>query len=422
MKLCRIKYHLILTPFAGLFLLFSSCADSSRSSNELEEIDLYGAYRERSEVPVSNIASGIEYIRLESGEEFMLNDPHLVNVKDSLILFIGFQKLYIFSRYTGEFLYEISSYGRGPDQYLATTSIYDEDEDIFYVNFGNKRRDVNNNNIFRGYNFSGEVVRTVSRPCPIGSEGNLLFISRFWPLNDTLCLGYIDNPEVNQSEKLVVFSNNGKSLKFYPNYNIYNEDNGVFSFEGHKGMFFNAEDTVRFFELHTDTIFSVSSCTIQPRYHIIMGDLLLPYQLRAAKFSEYLNYFHIRNMHESSRFLMFSAGIYGTRHIVIYDKIQKRTMVCDTPDDHDFYKFEDYYGIRCIGFSNDLDNFIPIGTDKHFYINKDDEFVTAIPALEVRRWFERNPEKAALLPDHLMAFRNIQDEDNPVIVIAKLKK
>jgi len=33
-----------------------------------------------------------------------------------------------------------------------------------------------------------------------------------------------------------------------------------------------------------------------------------------------------------------------------------------------------------------------------------------------------NPEKATKLPEHLQAFRDINAEDNPVIVIAKLKK
>jgi hypothetical protein len=88
----------------------------------------------------------------------------------------------------------------------------------------------------------------------------------------------------------------------------------------------------------------------------------------------------------------------------------------------DFYKQTKFAGARCIGFSNDLDQFIPIGTDKIFYINKNDEFVTAIPALEVKRWFDQNPEKATKLPQHLYAFRDIKAEDNPVIVVAKLKK
>jgi hypothetical protein len=75
-----------------------------------------------------------------------------------------------------------------------------------------------------------------------------------------------------------------------------------------------------------------------------------------------------------------------------------------------------------MGFSNDIDHFVPIGTDNHFYINKNDEFVTAIPALEVRRWFDNNPEEAAKLPEHLQAYRDIKDEDNPIVIVAKLKR
>ena len=402
-----------------LLLLFASCK-REQTGKPVEEIDLYRAYQAMSEVPVSDIASEIEYIRLETGENFMLNDPHLINVKDSLILFIGFRKIYIFNRYSGKFLYEISRYGRGPDEYSSTSNMYDEDEDLFFVNMGKK----NGNYITVGYNFKGEIVKTISKPSLRNSDDNELLLGRFWPLNDSLYLGYIDNPLVCVPEKIVIFDNNGKFLKYYPNYNVIDKnESGTISFSVHKSMFFNAEDTVRFFELHTDTVFNISSQTIEPRYHINMGDLLLPYNLRYSLNSpEYLKYFHIRTMHESSRFLMFSAGIFGVRHIVCYDKTLKSTIVCNTSTDVDFYKSEDPWGIRCIGFLNDLDQFIPIGTDKHFYINRNDEFVTAIPALEVRRWFDRNPEKAEALPECLQSFKDIKNEENPVVIIAKLKK
>jgi len=45
-----------------------------------------------------------------------------------------------------------------------------------------------------------------------------------------------------------------------------------------------------------------------------------------------------------------------------------------------------------------------------------------IPALEVKRWFDKNPEKASRLPEHLQAFRDLQEDDNPVVIVAKLKK
>jgi hypothetical protein len=315
-------------------------------------------------VPVSSVASEIEYIRLETGKDFMMSDPHIINVKDSLILFIGFKKIYLFSRNTGKFLYEISNFGRGPDEYSHTTSIYDENEDLFFVS--TFKSDPKSYTTYYAYNFHGDIIKTVGIPVLFDLENRELPISRFCPFEDSLYLGYINNPLVNINKKLVIFRQNGDVLKFYPNYNIIEiEKSRTFTISTNNGMFFDAEDTLRFFELHTDTIFDVNRHNIQPRYHIEMGDLLLPYQLRTAMFSESLNYFHIRNMHESSRFLMFSVGLSGTRHIVCYDKNFKRTIVCNNSEDLDFYKYNNSYGLRCIGFSNDIDNFVPIGTDNN---------------------------------------------------------
>ena len=36
--------------------------------------------------------------------------------------------------------------------------------------------------------------------------------------------------------------------------------------------------------------------------------------------------------------------------------------------------------------------------------------------------FSENPEKASNLPPHLQKFRNINENDNPVVMIAKLKE
>ena len=309
----------------GLLLILISCKDNTIPISNIEEVNLIDAYNNRSNVPVSSVAYDLEYIRLETGKDFMTNDPHLINIKDSLILYIGFKKLYVFSANTGNFKFEISGFGRGPDEYTATSSIYYEEKDLFFISYATNRRDQNNFPIYGAHNYWGDLIKSVSIPILYNLENIDLPISRFWPLNDTLYIGYIDNPSINISEKLVVFTEKGKVISTYPNYNSIDIDESKFlRVSLHKGIFFNELDTVRFFELHTDTIFSVNSLIIKPRYYINMGDLLLPYQLRIANFSEYINYFHIRNMQESSRFLMFSVGIYGIRYLVAYDKILKK--------------------------------------------------------------------------------------------------
>jgi hypothetical protein len=243
----------------GLIILFQSCMNKEQLISPIEKIDLYKSYQNRGEVPVSNIASDIEYIRLETGEECMLNDPHLVNVKDSMILFIGFRKLYVFSRHTGKFLYEISAYGRGPDEYSHTTNIYDEDKDLFFVSYNFNKRDQNNFPIYYAHDFTGEIVKSVSKPILFNQEGDELPISRFWPLNDSIYIGYVNNMSGDLPERIVLFDQDGKLLKSYPNYNTYKkEETRSFVISLNKGKFFNAGDTVRFYEEHTDTIFNIN--------------------------------------------------------------------------------------------------------------------------------------------------------------------
>lgn len=405
-----------------LLLVFQSCT-RTEPTEMVEKVDLFGAYQQRSEVPLSQIATDVEYIRLETGGDFMLNQTHMINVKDSLILFIGFKKLYVFNRSDGKFLYEISRFGNGPDEYSATTKIYDEKEDLFYVSFVYTKKDENNNPLNCAFNYEGEIEKSLAIPRMLSTEEVGSYIGSSWPLDDSLFIGYIDNPTANTSYKLAVFNHKGDVKKYYANYNSREiENTGSISFSRHKGMFFNMADTVRFFELHTDTVFSVSSQIIEPRYHIQMGDLLLPYAVRSDLGSpEYENNFYIRTMHESSRFLMFTASLNGYRHMVVYDKLGKKTFVCETSEDKEFYKYDGYHSPRCFGFVNDLDHFVPVGTDWAFYINKQDELVNTLSAIEVRRWFDQNPEKAAALPSHLKAFEDIGVEDNPVIIITKLK-
>ena len=419
-KVLRTSLYYIIACCVG------SCTNTPGSGKFIENIDLFTAYTQSTLVPVSEVASGIEYIRLETSEDCMLSNPHLINVRDSLIICIGFRKLYLFSRSTGRFLYEVSNYGRGPGEYISTTDIYDNCRDLFYVCVKKSKDNQFSSRTYGAYNLNGNIEKYVNLPSSVFEDNYIFNIIRFYPIDDSLYIGYVNNHMGNTPQRLVVFSQNGEILKSYPNYNIID----MSKYESvnqdlYKAMFFRINNTTRFYELHTDTIFSVDRNNIIPKFYFEMGNYRLPYNIQAVKSSlksDYQNYFHIRTMFESERFLLFTVGLNGFRHLAYYDKIEKSTKVCNMFDDLGFYHYVDYWGARCIGFNNDIDNFVPIGTSINFFINTENEYIAAIPALEVKRWFDRNPEKAKKLPEHLQAFRDINAEDNPVIVVAKLKK
>ena len=68
------------------------------------------------------------------------------------------------------------------------------------------------------------------------------------------------------------------------------------------------------------------------------------------------------------------------------------------------------------GFYDDINGFMPL---QILAKTADDNFVGVLEPLKIRKWFEENPDKAATLPEHLKALRNIPEEANPVVVVMR---
>ena len=406
-------------------MLFS-CSNDANKGNNIETVDLLTAYEERHSIPVSEVATDLEYIRLETGKDRIVGDPHIIDIKDSLILYIGFRQIYVFSRNTGKFLYEISGYGRGPEEYVATGRVYDQNEELFYVYLKDVGDGLKTYRKYGAYNIYGDLIRYMDLPENYYASDSTFILSVFWPMSNGHYIGYVNNSTGKCPVKLAEFLQNGEIVKFHHNYNIIDiEDYSRSPINGPPlSIFYQFSDTVRFYEQHTDTVFSLTPGHILPKYHIQMGELLIPYKFKAKPDpfrNEMLNYFFLLSFSESSRFLFFTAGIDKYRYLVYYDKKLKSTHVCSTTENLEFYKYPDYYSIRSIGFENDLDGFVPIGTHLNIFTNGRDELISIIPAIEVRDWFDKNPSKANSLDDKLKKFRDISAEDNPLIVIAKLR-
>ena len=422
MNYIKLLLHLFMV---GIPFLFFSCNKEVVSKNEI--VDLLSAYNERHTIPISNVATELEYIRLESGNGRILRNPHVIDIKDSLILYIGFRQIYVFRRSTGKFLYEISAFGRGPNEYLGTSNVYDQNEGLFYVYLNDVSHGEKRYFKYGAFNIYGDHAMSMNLPANIYLRDTLFILTVFWPMNNGNFIGYVSNSSGNSPIKLVEFLPNGEIVNSHANYNLIdNKDFERTPINGpSQSIFYQFSDTVRFYEQHTDTLFSLAPGHIMPRYKLQMGDLQMPYKLKTKKDAfrnEELNYFYLLGFRESSRFLFFTVGIDKYRYVAYYDKKLKSTHVCSTTQNLEFYKYPDYYSIRCIGFENDIDDFVPIGTHQNFFINGRDELISIIPAIEVRDWFDKNPSKANSLDDKLKSFKDINAEDNPLIVIAKLRE
>jgi hypothetical protein len=404
-------------------VLLSSCANHPIIKNNIDTVDLVDAYKLKGEVLLSQIAEKIEYIPLEAIPNYIIDQPYTIAANDSNLIIIAFRKILVFKRSTGRFKCEISSYGRGPNEYLFTiaNSGYYEPDDMIFAG-----KDLAN--LIMGFSSDGTLKKIIKRPNNV-DEG--YFIVSIWPFRVNSYIGYSINYSGINPYKIEEFDSTGTVFNRYPNYNRF--DKNKYPKDTRSLMpvcFFNYLDSIRFIEPLTDSVFTVSENKLFPRYKIKMGPFAPPYYLQGTNYFmdyEHLKYFWLSTFQESSRFLFFTTVTNFYSHLCFYDKELKRTYVCDINRDKESYKFitrpPRYYNkIRTIGFKNNIDGFLPVGTGfGELYINRKNEMTTYILASDVERWFRNNPEEAKNLPQNLKKYSTTKATDNIIVMIVKLK-
>ena len=94
------------------------------SSGNLIQIDLYEAYKNAQTYPLSTIAKSIEYLPLETTNACLLNSTYINDItitSEDIIVSVYEDKCYHFSR-QGKFLNTIGSMGKGPKEFTKLRS------------------------------------------------------------------------------------------------------------------------------------------------------------------------------------------------------------------------------------------------------------------------------------------------------------
>jgi len=372
------------------------------------------------EVPASRIFEDVKYIRLETHKDGLLNVnwAHFYLTDKFIVAINGFSPVYLFDRETGAFVREVSSKGRGPDEYLSH----------FYLSYG---FDETNNTIFTRDDSkvnSDNVVVTRSWKCiniltnkvesifyaPLSENNQEIFaIHAPWFIKENVYISYCNNISGKNRVKLVVFDKEGNLIKKYPNYAEYEKKKSI-SMPAMSGIFYYYHGQTYFKEHnYIDTVFRVDEYSMSPHIVFKLGNKQPSYYHQNNGNYNKEKYL-IRFVYESDSFVLFNfyyytetitnyfgevTGINGTTHTGYYDKKSKQAYISSTPD----YKKSGYAATG-----------LPIS----FYptvMNKNNEMITKIdPAL---LW----QHKDKIDPKYRQLFQDIQEDDNPIVVIAKLK-
>ena len=362
------------------------------------------------EIPAETIFEKIEFVPLETHKDGLLNMKEATfYLSEKYIIGMNFLGgAYLFDRVTGKFIREISSFGPGPDEY--TNPLYN------YYGF-----DEENNNLFAGGTYTKyweciniETNKMESRINKPLSENNNDFWGAYspWFLKDNTYISFVNNRTGKDKIKLVVFDKEGNIMNRYPNSLEYNRD-GMSLYPYFYGIFYYYNNHTYFKEFnYNDTVFYVDESKITPHIIFQLGNKQPLYQHQNdANYNK--EKYLINFVYETGLFVLFnftyftetihaSGNTFGknsTVHTGYFDKKSRQVYISSTPD------------LKKSGYTV---NGVPAG----FYpmsMNRNKEIIAKIDPAELIQ----NKEKIA--PPFKDLFQNLLEDDNPIVVIAKLK-
>ena len=417
-----------------LFLAFiaiclTACSgERPRQESELPIIDVIGSMGNFQRIYMSEFFSSIELIPLETSADFLLDmgtggylHAPRVLINDNVIVMRGDnrRRLFAFDRFTGKFRNQIARQGQGPGELIALGSFFfNADRTTIFVNdiFGRKILE---------YDFNGGYIRSVPRP----EEVSALYYAR-----NNLFIGSPHYTGDNKYKHLLVDAN-GDIIQRFSNHIFFNRQGRWASSGSHPSMPVRMDNRLYFAcSPLNDTVFVFENSNLRPAYVFDFGrSLPLAYlttpppnnihypNFRIAPGSFVATpHFFFYNVHvprtrpgKRQRVRSFGGGQYSRRIFGIYDISRNRNILLDT-DQH-----------LQQGIINDINgglSFIP-----QFYAGNGEVVGVWNPEdmLEVltEEYFATQTIKDPEAHQRLRAIlRNLEFDDNPVIVVARLKE
>ena len=397
------KYQLFLCVFLSHLLLIVSCKDQ-KGFTEGSTISI-------NDVTIRQLLSNdifiqVEYIPLETLPECLLVENEMeVYVTDKYIIANNswFRSgAYLFDRKTGKFLNEIGRKGQGPDEYNYIFPYpFNENYELFYAISFSQRIGIDIH--------SNRVVEKVFNPILRNpqSDENYLATSlvNIFKMDSLNYIAYINNDSGEDPHLLAIFDKEGNIVKTYPNHQKYIKYRRSSS-DFNPGLFYDYDNQLYFKEYsYNDTVFRVNLDTIIPHIIFDLGKMK-PNYLERQNPDQNRNCYWIDYVHETTNYIFFKYK--------------------SGADSETFKYYDAYYNkkngelVASESTSKELRGFVD-GNDLYppFYIssiNQSEEVIGIITATNLLDYMKKNK-----LTDYPSIFNSLQFDDNPVIVIAKLK-
>ncbi len=361
-------------------------------------LDMESILNKRSFLSIeNNYIDKIEYLPLQTNESCLIGNGATYTLTETYIVVIDTENCFLFDRSTGKFIRKIGNKGRGPGEYFNTNGFLQIEDQLIYF--------TGNNGELLQYNLNGDFIKTISIP-EINNDFNSPSIPTKYSYLDKLIIAYFGNI-LGTEEKLISISNqDGNIIRLIPNHNQVEKKSSM-SFSLEEAQFYHINNELYFKEDYSDTIFKVSKTGIKPHLIIALGKYRPPYESKwySANDNEDITgkLVYTRKLRESKNLLLFEFEFNNKNYQAIYNKNVEQLYIDEKQEEIEV-SINGY--ISFYPTSNVLDNYV----------------LGCIDSYKVSDWFRQNSGKIQNIPADLQKLRKVKESDNPIIMIAKLKK
>ncbi len=425
-----------------LFLGLSTACGQRSDNGELPVIDVVGNLGTYRQVPMSELIEEVEYVPLETVPGSMIDRISHIIVTPTHILIASYSSILTFTR-QGRFISTIGRKGRGPGEWIYAILGFsvDEERQAIYVDAGA---------MINEYTWDGKFVREIPLPTHKNAYDRSVMPSSILFLRDNLFVGHIDNDSGQEPHNWIIFDDEGSVVKRFDNHIRIEKD----QFTSTK---FNSTPPVKVSgdmymkEEYNDTLYRLNPLNeLSGAFVFDLGRYTFPldqYQFFGPGFAE-----------EDKKRIAILSGVSenfivaSPNHIFFVARVGKNTGF-ETPQGKptnqiffgqsvgdDGYKVMGMYDIargktefldrdpisRNIGLVNDIDGGLPFRP--RYYNESGNELVQVLEAYEMKEllteeYFAAHPARDPASHARLRELvKSLDENDNPVVVIAKLKK
>lgn len=394
-----------------ILLLACSCKSKTSDSvssegNKFFEINYENILLNSKIVPLSQIASKVEYIKLETNNDCTIKKITDCFFTDNLIFIGNSDHVLKFSR-DGKFLQKIGSPGRGPgeiDRIRAMTIM--PDKKMIAIQKTSKGE-------MLYFSFDGELVKTVNIPRAL----------RIKVMNDGKFIAYDAGTDGASKNTFSLITEVGDTISAVRNYCNWVNTTGIALTEGSFPMPFLFRNKWYFKDRYNDTVYTIVSNIIKPSYSVNLGKYKLPDELRLERIGQDQMPLYLEKAQNYNHVILFEAAnnIFITSES--YHRPKSRYLLFDKEHGTGIL-LDDSKGISK-GFINDIDggmDFWPMGA-----VN-DNQVFMPIEIVAFKKEFEKTilSEKISKHPDKqkelAKMISNSDISDNPVLMIVSLKE